>query len=217
MVAPVWWALFKPKWHLLCLCTYRYSGHGMYFADWVVPAQWICRLVARLNPCRSGLFLGFVCILEAVGLLLGCCGHFLICLDVISHSNTFLSFWDNRNNDDLKLCIGCILYIAIASAWQCRAMLFVWSLNCRIYLRLTSKLLGILTIHFLYVQLIGSSKFVPLSHSTGRIPEVLDSLIRNIGDHEFQEISASSWWVALAFESTSGVVFLMVYVDERIH
>ena len=56
-----------------------------------------------------------------------------------------------------------------------------------------------LTVHFLYVQLTRSSKFVPLSHSTGRIPEVLDSLIHNIGDHEFQEISTSSWWVALAF------------------
>lgn len=56
-----------------------------------------------------------------------------------------------------------------------------------------------LRVHFLYVQLTRSSKFVPLSHSTGRIPEVLDSLIHNIGDHEFEEIFTSSWWVALAF------------------
>jgi len=42
------------------------------------------------------------------------------------------------------------------------------------------------------MQLTRSSKFVSLSHSTGRIPEVLDSLIHNIGDHEFEEIFTSS-------------------------
>lgn len=75
---------------------------------------------------------------------------------------------------------------------------YLCSLNCRIYLRLTSKLSRFITRVFLYVQPTRSSKFFPLSHSSSRIAEVLDSLIHNIRNHQIQEISASIWWVALA-------------------